>query len=171
MYQNCISLRKASISDLAILQKWDEEPHVIESDLNDDWQWEQELIRDVDWRDQFIAELEGRPIGFIQIIDPAKEESRYWGEVPDHLRAIDIWIGDLNHLGKGYGTEMMRLAIEHCFASLDVKAILIDPLESNERAHRFYERLGFQFLEKRQFGEDRCFVYQLNRDNWELTKN
>jgi aminoglycoside 6'-N-acetyltransferase len=40
-------------------------------------------------------------------------------------------------------------------------AVLIDPLASNTRAHRFYGRLGFRFVERRRFGQDDCFVYRL----------
>lgn len=156
-------LRPATLADLELLRRWDEQPHVVESDPNDDWHWDVELARTPDWREQLIAEHDGRPIGFVQIIDPAREESRYWGEAPPHLRAIDVWIGDARDLGRGYGTEMMRLAIARCFAPPDVTAILIDPLASNVRAHRFYERLGFRFVERRSFGEDDCLVYVLDR--------
>ena len=62
-----------------------------------------------------IAELDGRPIGFVQIIDPAREESHYWGDAPGGLRAIDIWVGEADDLGKGYGTEIMKLALVRCF--------------------------------------------------------
>lgn len=158
-----IQLRPATIADLALLQYWDEQPHVVESDPNDDWEWEIELLRSPDWREQLIAELNGRPIGFVQIIDPAREETRYWGDVPDNLRAIDIWIGAAEDTGKGYGSDMMRLALGRCFADPAVEAVLIDPLASNTAAHRFYERLGFRFVERRQFGEDDTFVYRLER--------
>lgn len=158
-----IQLRPATIADLALLRHWDEQPHVIESDPNDDWEWETELLRNPDWREQLIAELDGRPIGFVQIIDPAREETQYWGDVPENLRAIDIWIGEMADTGKGYGTRMMRLALRRCFADPAVEAVLIDPLASNAAAHRFYERLGFRFLERRQFGEDDTFVYRLER--------
>ena len=114
-----------------------------------------------------IATLEERPIGFVQIIDPAEEESHYWGSVPINLRAIDIWIGEKEDLGKGYGTKMMNLAIERCFKNSKVTSILIDPSESNVDAIRFYERLGFQFVEKRSFGESDCLVYKITRRNWE----
>jgi ribosomal protein S18 acetylase RimI-like enzyme len=63
------------------------------------------------------------------------------------LRAIDIWIGEAADLGRGYGTRMMRHALERCFADPAVKAVLIDPLASNTRARRFYERLGFRCIE------------------------
>jgi aminoglycoside 6'-N-acetyltransferase len=161
-----LNLRSATSNDLELLRHWDEQSHVIASDPNDDWHWEIELDRTPDWREQLIAEIDDRAIGFIQIIDPAREESHYWGDVAPDLRAIDIWIGEAADLGKGYGTRMMQLALARCFADPRVTAVLIDPLASNTRAHRFYERLGFQFVEPRRFGDDDCFVYWLNRADW-----
>lgn len=159
-------LRPATPDDLDLLRRWDEQPHVIESDPNDDWHWEVELARSPDWREQLIAEVGGRPIGFVQIIDPACEESHYWGDCEDNLRAIDIWIGEEHDLGRGHGSRMMQLAIERCFAGPSVTAIVIDPLVSNARAIRFYERLGFRFVEERRFGEDLCAVHRLERRDW-----
>src|SRR5436305_1608572 len=166
-----IQLRHATIDDLSLLYHWDEQQHVIASDPNDDWNWEVELLRNPGWREQLVAELDGRPIGFMQVIDPAEEDSHYWGDVPANLRAIDIWIGEKEDLGKGYGTEMMRLAIERCFKEKAVTAIIIDPLASNTKACRFYERLGFQFIEHRQFNNDYCAVYELDRQRWHDRNN
>src|SRR5688572_16148337 len=158
-----MNLRPVTITDLALLRHWDEQPHVIASDPNDDWGWEVELQRSPDWREQLIAELDGRPIGFVQIIDPAREESHYWGDAPPNLRAIDIWIGEPDARGLGHGTTIMRLAIERCFADPAVTAVLIDPLASNLAAHRFYERLGFRPVGRRMFGQDDCLVFRLDR--------
>lgn len=160
-----IQLRQATINDLATLQHWDKQAHVIESDPNDDWNWEQELLRTPAWRQQLIAELDGRPIGFVQIIDPAQEETHYWGNVAPNLRAIDIWIGEEQDLNKGYGTQMMQQAIDLCFETPEVTAILIDPLVSNMKALRFYERLGFRFIEQKKLGDDICKIYRLGRAN------
>jgi aminoglycoside 6'-N-acetyltransferase len=163
-----VTLRAAKIDDLALLRHWDEQPHVIASGVDgDEWNWADELEKNPEWREFLIAEIDGRPIGFIQIIDPLLEESHYWGEdVEPNLRAIDIWIGEKDDLGKGYGTEMMRQAIGRCFAPPEITAIIIDPLASNRDAHRFYERLGFKFVERRQFDDDDCFVYRLERADW-----
>ena len=57
----------------------------------------------------------------------------------------------------------MALALARCFDDPSVSAVLINPLASNTRAHRFYERIGFRFLERRRFGDDECFVYRLER--------
>jgi aminoglycoside 6'-N-acetyltransferase len=161
-----VSLRPATPADLPLLRRWDEQPHVVASDPNDDWDWVTELARNPDWREQLVAEVDGRPIGFLQIVDPAREDSCYWGEVTRDLRALDIWIGDPEDLGRGYGTEMMRLALARCFADPRIAAVLLDPLASNTRAHQFYERLGFRFVERRRFGDDDCFVYRLDRADY-----
>lgn len=162
-----IKLRKASLEDLELLRYWDKQEHVLESDPNDDWNWGYELQREPEWREQLIAESDGKPVGFLQIIDPALEESHYWGEVPRGLRAIDIWLGEQADLGKGLGTEMMKQTIARIFENAGINAILVDPLESNVRAHRFYERLGFRLLEKRRFGQDDCLVFRLVRKDWD----
>lgn len=165
-----LTLRAATLDDLALLRHWDTQQHVIDADPNDDWDWAQMLAHDPDWQELLIAQSQdGRPIGFIQIIDPALEEAHYWGEdCPANLRAIDIWIGEAHDLNKGFGTQMMQQAIARCFASPEVMAILIDPLASNTDARRFYERMGFEFVELRSFGPDDCAVYQLERSAWAL---
>jgi aminoglycoside 6'-N-acetyltransferase len=165
-----IRLRPATLADVPLLRHWDEQPHIVESDPNDDWQWETELAQQPPWREQLIAELNGRPIGFIQLMDPALDDTHYWGVVPDNLRALDIWIGEASELGKGYGTRMMQLALKRCFGPPEVTAVIIDPLASNARALRFYERLGFRFVEERQFGLDHCRVYRLDREVWQKQK-
>jgi aminoglycoside 6'-N-acetyltransferase len=45
-----------------------------------------------------------------------------------------------------------------------VGGVLVGPLASNTRAHRFYERLGFRLVGRRRFGADDCFVYRRDRD-------
>jgi len=163
MKQVSIRLRPATAHDAPLLRRWDAQPHVVAAKSDEDWHWETELANRSDWRESRIAEVDGRPIGFVDIIDAAREETHYWGDVPEGLRAIDIWIGEPEYLGRGYGTAMMQCALERCFADPSVTAVLIDPLADNVRAHRFYERFGFRFVEQRRFGEDLCHVYRLER--------
>ena len=158
-----VTLRRATPDDAPRLRRWDAQPHVAAAGWDPDWDWDAELARDPAWRALLVAEVDGRPVGVVQIIDPAHEETRYWGEVPTDLRALDIWIGEASDLGRGYGTAMMQLALATCFADPGVSAVWIDPLASNTRAHRFYERLGFRFAERRWFGDDECLVYHLHR--------
>ena len=163
-------LRPVTRADLALLKSWDTKPHVAAATGGDGApEWENELGRDPAWREILIAEVDGRALGILQIIDPADEETHYWGEIESGLRAIDIWIGEERDLGRGYGTEMMRLALERCFSNAAVRAVLVDPLASNSRACRFYERLGFRPLGPRTFGDDHCIVYRLDHQAWRRT--
>jgi aminoglycoside 6'-N-acetyltransferase len=161
-----VQLREANISDAQILRHWDEQPHVIAAAPNDDWEWDLELSKKHNWRDLLIAEVNGRPVGFIQIIDPEMEETHYWGEISPGYRAIDIWIGALNDIRKGYGSEMMTQALAICFGDSHIHSVLIDPLSSNTGAIRFYERMGFSFVENRNFDGDDCSVYVMTRQQW-----
>jgi aminoglycoside 6'-N-acetyltransferase len=169
-----IRLRPAAASDIPLLERWDAQPHVISATTDDpaavaafDADWVAEIAAASHVSRHYIAELDGRPIGAMQIIDPELEPTHYWGEIEPNLRALDIWIGDAADLGHGYGETMMRLAIEMCFADENVTAILIDPLASNTRAHKFYQRIGFRPIARRLFhDEDDCLVHRLTRGDW-----
>ncbi len=162
--KTALNFRLATLADAELLKYWDTKQHVIDCDPDgDDWNWETELGRSLFWRKQVIAEINKRPIGIIQIIDPYHEETNYWGEIEQNKRAIDIWIGEEENLNRGYGTLMMEWAIKTCFSEPNVDAIMIDPIKSNTKAHRFYKRLGFKFIEERIFDQTICFIYELKK--------
>lgn len=170
-----VRLRPATLDDADVLAAWDLEPHVIACSTDDPEadiafggvQWREELSDQSPVSFYRIAELDGRPIGVMQVIDPHLEPTRYWGEIEPNLRALDIWIGPKDALGQGYGTQMMTLAVNDCFAAPEVTAIVIDPLASNTDAHRFYQRMGFEVVGRRMFDEDDCLVHRLTRETWE----
>lgn len=162
-----LRLRLATLDDQPTLELWDTYQHVIDSGgLDDELDWSVELVRQVDWQEILIAEVDGVPIGVLQVIDPHREESHYWGDIEPNLRAIDIWIGPAEMLGRGHGTEMMHQALDRCFASPEVTAVLIDPLHGNEGAIRFYRRLGFVDDDQHCADPD-SLVLRLHRAEWE----
>lgn len=171
-----VRLRPATLADVPTLQAWDREPHVIacssdRPDLEvafDGIDWPGELADASDVSFHLIAEVDGRPIGAMQVCDPHREPTHYWGEVEPDLRAMDIWIGPRDALNRGYGTQMMTLALDAAFADPAVTAVVIDPLNTNTDAHRFYHRLGFADVGRRVFNdEDDCLVMRLDRAAWE----
>ena len=171
---DAVRLRQARPADAPLLERWNRQPHVIAA-TGDDGEglhidWVRELTVDSPWSEWLVAEEDGRPVGVLQIIDPRLEETHYWGECEPFLRALDIWIGEAEDLGRGLGSQMMKLALARCFAEPRVTAVLIDPLASNTRAHRFYERLGFRFVERRDFDGDDCFVFRLAREDWNTSR-
>lgn len=171
-----VRLRPATVADAPMLAAWDREPHVIACS-SDDAEAEVAFGGEIDWTDELgssayeldyrIAEVEGRPVGVLAICDPHTEPSHYWGEIEPNLRAIDIWIGPAEWLNRGVGTVMMSRIIDECFATPEVTGIVIDPLNTNVAAHRFYQRLGFVAEGRRMFEEDDCLVHRLTRADWE----
>lgn len=170
-----VTLRLATAQDAELLERWSKEAHVIAATTDDPDAdsafegaiWAEELMSQSEVSYYLIAELSEGPIGALQICDPHLEPTHYWGEIEANLRAVDIWIGPAHALGRGYGEQMMRLAFVRCFSDSAVTAIVIDPLASNLRALKFYERLGFQPSERRVFGgEDDCLVHRLTREEW-----
>lgn len=53
-------------------------------------------------------------------------------------------------------------------SSIQLRPAIIADLATNDRAHRFYERLGFKFVEQKRLGEDEsdCFVFELRGEDW-----
>lgn len=170
-----MTIRVATRDDVPTLARWDADPDVIACTTDDPDAlqafpgavWEEEIAGNSDLTCYYIAAIDGRPIGGMQVIDPHTEPTHYWGEIEPNLRAIDIWIGDPNDRNKGYGALMMSAVIDRCFADPDVTGIIIDPLDSNTAAHRFYQRLGFRPVSRQLFNdEDDCLVHRLARADW-----
>ncbi len=167
-----IILREATKADLALLKRWDSYEHT-PPDPDEGWNWEEELGAPSPGRRQIIAELDGRPLGFIQLLDLNHDVSGYWEhlERPAGHASIDIWIGEVEDLNKGYGREMMRQTIADLFADPAIHTILIDPQIDNEGAIRFYRRLGFQFIEEREIWDEDVLVHALTRQTYEKGLN
>jgi aminoglycoside 6'-N-acetyltransferase len=162
-----VTIRLATEADIPLLQSWNEQPHVIAASGDDDsWDWSEELAQDPAWSWTWLGLEDGRPFGVVQAIDPLLEATHYWGDVGPDLRALDIWIGAEADLGRGLGSELMRLVLDWCFVDARVRGVLIDPLARNVRARAFYERIGFEEVGPRRFGSDDCVVYRVDRERW-----
>ena len=56
---------------------------------------------------------------------------------------IGIFIGDKRFWNQGFGTEAMRLMVAHGFNDLNFHRIFLHVFETNPRAVRAYEKVGF----------------------------
>jgi aminoglycoside 6'-N-acetyltransferase len=166
-----VTLRPARPDDAFLLERWDRDADVAAAQGADaaadkpglDEDWRKEIAAAPGWRRILIGEEDGRPFGVIVDIDPAREETHYWGDCGPGLRAFDAWIGDAKDRGRGLGAAMIRAALNIAFADPAVSAVMIDPLVSNTRAIRFYQRCGFRALGERRFGDDDCLVMRFDR--------
>lgn len=82
----------------------------------------------------WIIDVEGRLIGTIRL-----------DNINSHDRRASMAAGiyDPQLLGKGYGTEAIRLVLDHAFSTLRLHRIGIRVLAYNKRAIRAYEKCGF----------------------------
>jgi aminoglycoside 6'-N-acetyltransferase len=158
-----------TVEDVAWLVRWDDDPDVAAAigGRGADWyDWPAELVRDVRWRELLIAEEDGRPIGFLQLVDAGEEESQYWGDVEPGTWALDIWIGSPHDRGRGLGAAAMKLALHRIFDQHGAEVVVIDPAVDNRRAIAFYEQLGFERVGTREFGDDECLVMRMTRPRY-----
>ncbi|MDP5272949.1 GNAT family N-acetyltransferase [Chengkuizengella axinellae] len=85
---------------------------------------------------------------------------------------ISMAIGDKENWSKGYGTEMLTLALRYAFSELNLYRLQLTVFEFNERAVALYEKLGFkqegtyrEFLEREGKRYD-MFLYGLLRHEY-----
>lgn len=159
-----VVMRRATAADIPQLTAWDNDPAVVHASGEDDnWDWAEEI--GVDWQEVWVAEVNGRPIGVLVLLDAHGEPSHYWGEIEPGTAAIDIWIGSEQDRGLGYGRHMMMWALRRAITEWKSDRVVIDPLVSNTRAISFYRSCGFTDVGERFFGDDHCLVLEFLASN------
>ena len=64
---------------------------------------------------------------------------------PINRRAkVDIYIGEREYWGGGYGTDALRRVCRYGFDTMHLHSIELTVVEKNARAIRSYEKIGFQ---------------------------
>ena len=92
----------------------------------------------------FMVLVDKNPIGYIEYYVANRIGGGWWPDQPDGVYGIDVFIGDSEKLGKGYGSLFIRLFIDSLFVKPEIKKIIIDPAIDNHRAIRCYQKVGFQ---------------------------
>ena len=77
---------------------------------------------------------------------------------------LGIFIGEQDVLGKGYGTEAVRLGVLYGFQSLELERIILRVFQDNEKAIHNYEKNGFVRMKDRvetivRDGRDRTVIF------------
>lgn len=71
----------------------------------------------------------------------------------DHLNRnceVGIFIGDKEYLGKGYGTEALKLLISYGINNLNIRNFMLRVFSNNERAIKSYRKSGFKKIGNRR---------------------
>jgi len=133
-----MEFRPLTQGDLPMIATWLARPHVAE------W-WNGPLDVDPGLR-QFIAVLDGEPIGYVQSYQAVDcHADGWWLDVSDPgVHGIDQFLAAASHLGRGIGTRMVRAFVAKLFDDPAVTRVQVDPSPSNGRAIRCYEKAGFR---------------------------
>lgn len=143
------AFKPLTLMDLPLLFSWFCQPYVAqlwpEPKIWAEFEtkWSEHYNRD----HKFIAYLDNTPFAYIQYYHVTDEDrAKFHAEfIPEPSIGCDLFIGDPDYLGKGYGTELIKQFIEYAkHLEPTCKAVLIDPASDNYRAIACYKKVGFE---------------------------
>jgi len=151
IYGERIRLRAVEHDDLPTFVKWVNDPEVTQGisiylplSMADEEEWfthvrgripeERNLVIEIRKPEQDSDEVTWMMIGGCSFF-------KYDGR--NHSSEFGIMIGDKRYWNQGYGTEVVRLLVQHGFNTLNLNRIYLRVLDNNPRAIRAYEKAGF----------------------------
>ncbi len=101
------------------------------------------------WR----IDLDGRPIGYAQDHDPARDGDAWVAEegVGPGTRCIELLIGEPDAINRKYGRDAIRALATRLFAEPGVERLVAAPHPDNWPAIIAFKRAGFRERGRRQF--------------------
>ncbi len=118
--------------------------------------YREELLYPSPYRRSLAIEDEaGRHVGNVMYynIDTLRQEAE-----------LGITIGERQYWGKGYGTEAVRLLIEHLLGRLAFRRLHLKTLAWNRRARRCFEKAGFVECNRSYRGASGFIFMELRRE-------
>ena len=167
-----ISFEPMTDKHIPLFQKWIQKDHVknvwfIEGYEPADYIHQKIIGNGYDY--PFIIYLDDHPVGYItccnlfayRTLSP-KPKGLFTHE-PPHTYCMDLFIGEENHLHKGYGTEIVKSFIKIIFDQFQAQTIFIDPAITNKIAIHCYEKAGFKFVKEAFDGVTNCAVMKIEK--------
>ena len=102
-----------------------------------------------------IEDNDGRHIGNIMYynIDTLRQEAE-----------LGVTIGEERLCGRGYGTEAVRLLVNHLLMQMSFRRVHLKTLAWNDRAQRCFEKVGFVRYGRTHRGDDGFILMELRRE-------
>ncbi|CAN7553807.1 GNAT family N-acetyltransferase [Neorhizobium sp. LjRoot104] len=143
------TFRDVAAEDFPLLATWLAEPHIAKwwGEVDEELAGIEYSMTSAETR-PLIAELDGRPIAYLQYYDPHLEEDHPYQDQPKGTLGIDISIGNPRLVGIGHGSAIIRQLVAELFEK-GAKRIVIDPDPDNAQAIRAYEKAGFRYVDTR----------------------
>jgi aminoglycoside 6'-N-acetyltransferase len=103
----------------------------------------------------FVIEVENRSIGMIQCYRHSDYPKWDAAIGIKNAAGIDYLIGEADCLGKGYGSEAIRIISQHVFTKYtEVEIIVSAPQHDNTGSWRALEKAGFRRMVERKIASD-----------------
>ncbi len=138
------AFRPATAADLPLLSRWLRTPEVV-CWWGDPEEQEALLKEDLDEPAMVmrIVSHQGQPFAYVQHYAVQAWPQPHFTHLPSGARAIDVFIGEPDMIGRGHGPAFLRQM------ALSLKAdgapvVAIDPDAGNLRARRAYAKAGFR---------------------------
>ncbi len=154
-----IDLRPITEADTDNILRWRNSEHVRRNFLYQKTVTKEDHAK---WLKDKVAT--GQVIQFIMI---EKETGRPIGSV--YLRDVDrraltaeygVFIGEADALGKGYGSEVIRMILKYAFETEGLKHLTLRVRSNNDSAKHVYEKAGF--IPDTQKNENEVLFYQID---------
>lgn len=108
-------------------------------------EWLDELRSDETrgWLDHFVFERDGRPLGFAQCYRVECAPPGPWSVLPPGTFGIDFLLGDVEDLGRGLGSALVREFARFVQRRRGARRLAADPDPANVASLRALARAGF----------------------------
>ncbi len=162
-----ITFTSLQAEDYVLITKWLNLPHVHKWYDKDEINTLEEVSKRYDFEQLkeptygFIVHYTGKPVGYIQKYYPKDwKEFRDATGYADGIAGIDLFVGEPDFIGKGFGTLMIQAFLHQIvFQELDITMCIIDPEPENKRAIRTYEKVGFTYVRTAKIPEEKDLAY------------
>jgi RimJ/RimL family protein N-acetyltransferase len=151
MTHNAFTFRLLTASDLGLLRGWLDAPHVRRWWRTDRTDMVIQLVEEggdtADGEKAYVAEMNGRPIGYTRGYWAARHYAGLWDgieNVTNATKAIEFLIGDNDLVNKKLGRAMIRAFVVKQFEDQSVDRIVADPARDNWPANIALKRIGFR---------------------------
>ena len=150
---DAISFRPLRYSDLPLLHRWLNAPHVARWWYGDDTSWhgvQKEYTLYIEGREPvepYLILHDDKPIGYIQTYLISHDEEYASLAGVEDSAGVDMFIGEDEYLYRGLGSKILqRFLVEVVFRKEGVRVCVIGPETKNVAAIRAYEKAGFRFF-------------------------
>ncbi len=148
-----LRFRALQSDDLRLVYEWLQQPHVRR------WWSDHETYEAVvehylpsiegeEPTDHYLVLLDEQAVGFIETyLVSDHPDYAALAEVGEGVAGVDLFIGDVELIGHGLGTEVIRRFVEEIvFASPATLACIADPDARNVASIRAFEKAGFHIV-------------------------